>query len=105
MICYDSITPSNRFSLDQCGHTFCLSCWREYLKEKVQGGCSGIDAKCMQVDCNMRVGHSVFERLLPPKELETYWKWVCKSYTDDNKRIKWCPAQGCELCYEKSIYS
>jgi|688.fasta_scaffold1570064_1 hypothetical protein len=48
LICYDSIpTASSRFGLEQCGHTFCLGCWREYLQKKVEEGCSGIDAKCM----------------------------------------------------------
>lgn len=55
--------------------------------------------------CNMKVGHSDFERVLPARKLETYWKWLCKSYTDDNKRIKWCPNPECELVYEKSIHS
>lgn len=43
--------------------------------------------------------------MLSARKKETYWKWLCKSYTDDNKLIKWCPVNGCELCYEKSIYS
>ena len=37
--------------------------------------------------------------------IETYWKWLCKSYIDDKKSIKWFPGKGCEYCYEKSIYS
>lgn len=98
------LNNSNKFSLS-CGHTFCRNDWREYLVKKVEEGSSGIDARCMQAGCNMRVGHTVFEQLLPSSKLETYWKWLCKSYTDDNKRIKWCPALGCEMCYEKSIYS
>ena len=59
----------------------------------------------MQADCNIKVGHSIFLDMLPSRKKEVYWKWFCKSYTDDNKLIKWCPVNGCELCYEKSIYS
>lgn len=103
-ICYDTIDDTNKFSLS-CGHTFCKNDWREYLIKKVDQDSTGIDARCMQAGCNLKVGHTVFEKLLPSSKLETYWKWLCKSYTDDNKRIKWCPAQGCEMCYEKSIYS
>ena len=32
------------------------------------------------------------------KATELYWKWLCKSFTDDNKSIKWCPELGCEYC-------
>lgn len=71
----------------------------------MEKGVTGLDAKCMQAGCNMKLGHSNFLQLLPRRILDTYWKWLCKSYTDDNRRIKWCPQQGCELCYEKSIYS
>ena len=104
LICYEALNDANKFCLS-CGHTFCLNDWREYLIKKVEEGSSGLDAKCMQAGCNLKVGHSVFEKLLPSSKVETYWKWLCKSYTDDNKRIKWCPSQGCEMCYEKSIYS
>lgn len=55
----------------------------------------------------MKVGHSFFELIFQSdsKMLETYWKWLCKSYTNENKCIKWCPLKGCEFCYEKSIYT
>ena len=27
-------------------------------------------------------------------------KWFCKSYTDDNKNVRWCPYSGCDNCVE-----
>ena len=106
LICYDMLSKSNQFSLS-CKHTFCKGCWSEYLVKKLDSGFTGLDARCMQAGCNMKVGHSVFETFLAskPKMLEGYWKWLCKSYTDDNKCIKWCPVKGCQFCYEKNIYS
>ena len=61
----------------------------------------------MQAKCNLKVGHSVFEAILAtsPKDKETYWKWLCKSFTDDNNNIKWCPELGCEYCFERKMYS
>lgn len=64
----------------------------------------------------MKVPHSVFLSILEGKHIQTaeinvkkgepfyrkatelYWKWLCKSFTDDNKSIKWCPELGCEYC-------
>ena len=58
----------------------------------------------MQVGCNLKVGHSVFLDLLgsEPSVLESYWKWVCKSFTDNNKSIRWCPSVGCGYYYQQT---
>ena len=55
----------------------------------------------------MKVGHTVFERLLAPYPdvKSTYWRWLCKSFTDENKSIKWCPNPNCEFCCERSDLS
>jgi ariadne-1 len=90
LICYEALANENKFSL-ACGHTFCLACWKLYLGNKTFEGVRGLDASCMQAHCNLKVGHNHFEKLLSSKQLEAYWKWLCKSYTDDNKMIKWCP--------------
>jgi len=109
LICYEEMSKSglNQVYSLSCKHTFCKNCWMGYVTEKVESGCLGIDANCMQAGCNLRVGHSVFLDLLSsqPKKKEQYWKWVCKQFTDDNKRIKWCPVNGCDYCFEKGIYA
>ena len=105
-VCYSEITDANSYSLD-CKHTFCSECWTDYLTEKVRSGYQGINASCMQGGCNMKVQHSTFERYLTPcpKDKETYWKWLCKSFTDENKNIKWCPNVQCEYCCERQDQS
>ena len=32
------------------------------------------------------------------KATDIYWKWLCKSFTDENKSIRWCPELGCDVC-------
>ena len=102
MICYEMLEQGKSLALD-CGHTFCGDCWANYLQTKVQSGFQGIDALCMQSGCNMKVTHKIFESVLAssPKDKETYWKWLCKSFTDENKNIKWCPNVQCEYCCER----
>ena len=48
--------------------------------------------------CNMAVPHSTFLHFLKGEDLKTYQKWYCKSYTDDNKKVRWCPFAGCDYC-------
>ena len=57
----------------------------------------------MQSNCNMMVGHSEFTRLLDscPKEKVLYWKWLCKSFTDENKNIQWCSNLKCGIACER----
>ena len=67
--CYEeNLSTSNQFSLS-CQHTFCKGCWSNHLETKID---SGIEARCMQSGCNIKVGHSVFETFfaLNPKMLE-----------------------------------
>jgi ariadne-1 len=37
--------------------------------------------------------------------VEIYWKWLCKNYTNENRRLTWCPAPGCEYCVIKNEYA
>ena len=63
MICYEELTDENSLSLS-CKHTFCKGCWFEYLKDAVDDGPHGIEAKCMQTGCNLKVDHTVFDSIL-----------------------------------------
>lgn len=107
LICYDTFSETNSSFALSCEHTFCATCWSDYLKEKINSGHLGIDANCMQAGCNMKVGHTIFEKILArtPETKATYWRWLCKSFTDDNKNIKWCPNPNCEFCCERTNLS
>ena len=63
LVCYDECTPENSIAL-KCGHTFTKDCWFEYLESSVNEGPDGISAKCMQIGCNLKVGHTVFDTIL-----------------------------------------
>jgi ariadne-1 len=52
--------------------------------------------------CNIKVSHSFWKKVFTrdPTSLACYLKFHCKSFTDDNKSVKWCPNPGCEYCIE-----
>ena len=70
----------------------------------MNSGYHGINAGCMQAGCNLKVCHSHYLRLLDqcPREKPMYWKWLCKSYTDDNKNIQWCSNLQCGVACERT---
>ena len=39
------------------------------------------------------------------KAINVYWKWLCKSYTDQNNLIKWCPSIGCKFCISLDLFA
>ena len=58
----------------------------------------------MQAKCNMMTTHSVFIEILNdcPVEKAMYWKWLCKSFTDNNKSIQWCSNPKCGIACERT---
>ena len=111
-ICYEEMNDQNSFAL-ACGHTFCKECWKDYLESKVNSGNLGIDASCQQANCNMKVTHSHFIDILgspdgpeaSPPTLDTYWKWLCKNYVEQNRNVRWCPNRNCDKCCERLNHS
>ena len=94
----------------KCGHQFCRECWRFFIEEKVQAGSTeSLAIPCQQDGCNMKVPHSTIVRLFNEKNsideellLKKYLRWHCKSFTDDNKSVKWCPyTKDCQYAVER----
>ena len=55
LICYDDISDEEmQFACLQCRHTFCHSCWFEYLNEKI-GNAKVSTLTCMQHGCKERL--------------------------------------------------
>ncbi len=106
LICYGQFGSgtSKKIGL-KCGHEFCADDWTEYLKQRVRDGYQKtISAPCMQHTCNIAVPHSLFVDLLTGADMTTYMKYHFKSFTDDNRNVRWCPYQGCDQCIEYKDY-
>jgi hypothetical protein len=98
-VCCEDIPYRDTFALP-CKHRFCLGCWRENLTEEViNGTASGescLQSRCPWYGCKESVGEEVFEMLCSSAEYATYTKLLYQSYIDDNNKVTWCPAPGCE---------
>ncbi len=95
MICLESLEGKKVDHL-VCGHTFCDSCWSMYCQAAVKSGKDCVLTKCPLVGCPVVVPKSIFRRYLPEWMFPDYTKLVCRSFTDENKAMKWCPAPGCK---------
>lgn len=87
-----------------CGHKFCSDCWNNYIKFTVEKGKDCLMAKCPLAGCPIIIPKSIYAKYLSPKLLLEYKKYLCKSFTDDNKYVRWCPAIGCKyLAYNEQL--
>jgi len=85
-----------------CGHGLCTDDWPSFLKCNLESGTvSG--ANCLQLRCpgercTLLVPPCIFKQFLVLDDFERYMRLWLLSFVNDNKKIVWCPAPGCELC-------
>ncbi|XBI56813.1 hypothetical protein VPH35_038336 [Triticum aestivum] len=72
-ICFENC-PYASMSAAACGHPFCSVCWR--------------------------VGQDMINSLANEEDKEKYGRYLRRSYIEDNRKTKWCPAPGCEYAVE-----
>ena len=106
-VCFEGFTAvrsgSNRTDCG-CGHDFCERCWSGYLAAKVDDGPACLDARCPRVGCATRVPEFFFaDETRASLSTETRLKFqtfAWRSFVDDNPKLKWCVAPGCERAVE-----
>ena len=107
-VCEDTIESAdmNRIRLP-CKHTFCIDCWKEYLKEKINNA-NVYKLACMQKECNFILEEKFIKSILDKDTvlLEKYDKFLTrKKLMDSNKKIKLCPFPDCDGYAEKKKFS
>ena len=93
-ICYDQFTSaSDVFSLG-CKHSFCRSCYGDYLDNQIREGQLCIIARCPEFKCLQTVTESVFQKLADPSLKMNYDRYMLRNFIETYKNMKHCPAPG-----------
>eukprot|EP00906_Rhabdomonas_costata_P024337 RCo035000 len=95
-ICIDDV-PSVQLLALACGHSFCSSCWKNYLAGKVQDGSSCTLTHCPFPKCTQVCDEAMFQELLDEELFSRYRKFVIRTYVEDNPHITWCPGRDCGM--------
>ncbi|KAA3485608.1 putative E3 ubiquitin-protein ligase ARI7 [Gossypium australe] len=103
-ICFESFLRDNITSV-ACGHPFCLSCWRGYISTTIYDGPGCLSLRCPDPSCNAAVGKDMIDKLATSEEKEKYSRYLLRSYVEDNRKTKWCPAPGCEYAVDFTVGS
>ena len=105
-VCADTIESKDVYKIKlPCKHFFCVDCWKEYLKEKINNA-NVYKLSCMQAKCNYILEEKFIKDILDNDTvlLEKYDKFLKrKKLMDSNKKIKFCPFPDCDGYAEKKF--
>lgn len=94
-ICFDFF-PRSRMKAAACGHHFCNACWIGYIHTSVNDGPGCLTLRCPDPSCSAAVGEDMVLSLVSDEDRTKYTRYLLRSYVEDNRKTKWCPAPGCE---------
>ena len=87
--CYDAVGIA-------CGHLFCKTCWKTYISTSINDGRGCLMLRCPEPKCRATVGEELIYSLASNEDKEKYNNYLVRSYIEDRKKTKWCPAPGCD---------
>jgi len=94
-ICFDYYLRS-RMKAAACGHHFCNACWIGYIHTSINDGPGCLTLRCPDPSCSAAVGEDMVLSLVSDEDRAKYTRYLLRSYVEDNRKTKWCPAPGCE---------
>lgn len=103
-ICFDA-HPCEDLHTAACGHPFCKSCWTGYISTAINDGPGCLMLRCPMPLCSAALGQDMINLFASGEDKEKYFRYYIRSYIEDNKKTKWCPAPGCDYAVEFSVGS
>lgn len=101
-ICFE-VYPCDRMSSAACGHPFCVTCWQGYISTAINDGPGCLMLRCPDPSCGAAVGEDMINALASIDDREKYRRYFLRSFVEDNKKTKWCPAPGCDYAVDFSV--
>ncbi|XP_020688638.1 probable E3 ubiquitin-protein ligase ARI8 [Dendrobium catenatum] len=98
-ICFE-VHPRTAMSSTACGHPFCDSCWRGYIGTAVTNGPGCLMLRCPDPSCSAAIGQDMIDILAIDEDKQKYSHYLLRSYIENNRKTKWCPAPGCEFAID-----
>ncbi|KAF2487272.1 hypothetical protein BDY17DRAFT_288637 [Neohortaea acidophila] len=94
--------PHESFAL-KCGHRFCVTCYRQYLFQKIRGEGEAARIKCPGDGCNRVIDTKSLDLLVTSDLTDRYHELLMRTYVDDKENLKWCPAPNCVYAVECGV--
>ncbi|XP_057962909.1 probable E3 ubiquitin-protein ligase ARI8 isoform X2 [Malania oleifera] len=98
-ICFETY-PCDRIHAAACRHPFCNSCWAGYISTAISDGPGCLMLRCPDPSCAAAVDQDMINVLASDEDREKYSRYFLRSYVEDNRKTKWCPAPGCDYAVD-----
>ncbi|XP_018715425.1 probable E3 ubiquitin-protein ligase ARI8 isoform X1 [Eucalyptus grandis] len=83
-----------------CCHLMNASIVIGYISTSKNDGRGCLTLRCPYPSCGSVVGQDMINLLAPKEDKKKYSQYLLRSYIEDNRKTKWCPAPGCEYAVE-----
>ncbi|KAL3347811.1 hypothetical protein AABB24_021454 [Solanum stoloniferum] len=103
-ICFEDYS-SDGILASACGHPFCVECWKGYISNSIADGPGCLNLRCAEPSCKVAVSQDMIDQLTSDDDKKRYYGFLFRSYVEENRKIKWCPAPGCNFAVEFDIGS
>ncbi|KAL1803021.1 hypothetical protein DCAR_0934695 [Daucus carota subsp. sativus] len=103
-ICFESY-PTRKMNGAACGHPYCRTCWAAYISTSINDGPGCLTLRCPDPSCDTAVSQDMINTLVSGEVKERYYRYLLRSYVEDNRKFKWCPAPGCDCAVEFDVGS
>lgn len=79
----------------ECGHTFCRTCWQNYLTYKIMHEGIGQTIPC-PAQCDILVDDKTVLTLIASSDVRSkYQHLITNSFVECNRNMRWCPGTNC----------
>ena len=90
-----STKSTNEMAGLECGHIFCIDCWRFYLTTKIMHEGIGQTISC-PARCDILVDDKTVLHLIESPEVRRkYQHLITNSFVECNRNMRWCPGANC----------
>ncbi|XP_057534801.1 probable E3 ubiquitin-protein ligase ARI8 isoform X3 [Amaranthus tricolor] len=101
-ICFD-FHSRDQINSAICGHLYCTTCWEGYISTSINDGPGCLLLRCPDPSCRAAVGQDMIQKLASDEDKEKYFRYIVRSYVENKKKTKWCPAPDCANAVEFEI--
>ncbi|KAK1381875.1 RBR-type E3 ubiquitin transferase [Heracleum sosnowskyi] len=104
-ICFETYVLDIRFEsvADFCGHSFCTACLQIYVSTAIHDGPGCLFLRCPEPTCRVVIGEDMVNLLVYGEAKKKYKEFLFRSYVENNKKIKWCPAPDCNYAIQYKL--
>ena len=101
-ICSEPFISNKTNTVNQCGHSYCDSCWYDFLSTKIEEN-KLANIKCLDYECQERLSDKFIINLLNNKNdlIQKYKKYIFELEIMNNPNKKFCPFPNCNSYLEQ----